>query len=158
MTSESIISFDGLTRYGGTIAKDWIASDNDWYTITFMFKGVKDQRTGFLLGYIRKDNESLIHTIAMDEDYLQEKYQPLILNNSGEWNEYKTKIKVSSEIKIIMEKGYYYGYSGDLDAYIKDLEINVGIITDECPGSNPEATQEELKAFFDLDSFAGKIS
>ena len=33
-TSEPIITFDGLSRYGGMVTKDWIISETNWYHLT----------------------------------------------------------------------------------------------------------------------------
>ena len=61
-----IITFSGLSRYGGMLTKEWIESPTGWYYVTIKFKGIEGKRTGAFLGYISKDNDSVIHSIGMD--------------------------------------------------------------------------------------------
>lgn len=61
-----IITFSGLSRYGGMLTKMWLESPTGWYYVTLKFKGIQGKRTGAFLGYISKDNDSIIHSIGMD--------------------------------------------------------------------------------------------
>ena len=57
-----------MTRYSGIITTEWIESVSKDYYITIKYRGAAGKRTGAFLGYMTKEAENIVKSLALDND------------------------------------------------------------------------------------------
>ena len=68
LSDTKALTFEELSRYAGLVTTDWIESDSEDYYIYIDYRGKAGERTGAFLGYMTKEAENIVKSLALDND------------------------------------------------------------------------------------------
>ena len=96
--------------------KNYKTSASGNFYITVEYKGESSNRAGGYIGYERSDKKNIYNTIGLDNDLLMDLYEIFKFKAADEWKTYKAYLTLpaGTGIRIILEKGKYFGASVDL--------------------------------------------
>eukprot|EP00828_Plagiopyla_frontata_P048481 TRINITY_DN9306_c0_g1_i5.p1 TRINITY_DN9306_c0_g1~~TRINITY_DN9306_c0_g1_i5.p1 ORF type:complete len:487 (-),score=71.63 TRINITY_DN9306_c0_g1_i5:19-1479(-) len=118
------LTFEELSRYAGLVTTDWIESDSEDYYIYIDYRGKAGERTGAFLGYMTKEAENIVKSLALDNDQKMDNQQKqFFVTGDGEWKTYQFYLSGSKGIKLILEKGMYFGLIENYDMAFKKLKV-----------------------------------